>query len=306
MKTDTNRNPLRKASSLALHEALRLARLGFPTFPLGPRSKVPIKNPSLGLSRGFKDATTDPERLTTWFRTYPNANLAIAAPPGTLVLDLDIPEALDPLLSMYPSLTAAPRAQTGSGGWHLWLRAPKDIVATARIIPELGLDLRSGGRSYLVAPPSIHPKTGNPWRWVHPLTVPPAALPPIPLGLLRRLNQARTNAPIIEKDFEPPSRRPPPEDEWLRVRERKYALKELESRRKEMEGTPTGQRHNALMRHAVALTGWYRAGALEADEILNTLVPAAQKAGLPQFEAANTVRWALKRSAIAPRTLKET
>lgn len=287
-----------------LKEALRLAGLGYPVFPLAPRSKIPLKRPALGLTSGFKDASTNPEVITRWFTALPNANLAVAPPRGTLVLDFDLPDALAPFLSDYPELNTAPRSRTGSGGWHLWLRSPPDIQATTRIIPELALDLRTGGRSYLVAPPSVHPKTGNRWRWIVPLTSPPTALPVLPPRLLSRLQRYRDYDDLIDTDSPPPARIPPPADDSLRSRQRKYAQKELDSRCREMAATQPGSRHQQLFRHAVALTGWYRAGALEYEEILTNLLDAATSTGLSEREARNTIEWAIKKSAIKPRSLE--
>ena len=56
--------------------------------------------------------------------------------------------------------------RSGSGGWHLYYRHPGGVLAAnldKRGYP--GIDLKGNG-GYVVAPPSIHPDTHEPYRWV--------------------------------------------------------------------------------------------------------------------------------------------
>lgn len=65
--------------------ALAYARRGWPVFPCKPGAKEP------DTPHGFKDATTDPERITAWWRAEPGRNVAIATgAPGPDVLDVDV------------------------------------------------------------------------------------------------------------------------------------------------------------------------------------------------------------------------
>src|SRR5579859_6740619 len=68
-----------------LQAALAYACIGWPVFPCRPGQKTPAT------TRGFLDATTDPERITAWWTAVPGRNLAIATgAPGPDVLDVDV------------------------------------------------------------------------------------------------------------------------------------------------------------------------------------------------------------------------
>jgi hypothetical protein len=64
-------------------------KLGWPVFPLKPRGKRPVT------THGFKDASTDPERVAAWWRQTPDANVGIPTGPtedrgcGFDVVDID-------------------------------------------------------------------------------------------------------------------------------------------------------------------------------------------------------------------------
>ena len=67
-----------------LRQALACASRGWPVFPCMPGKKTPLTR------HGFRDATTDEQRITAWFGSHPDWNLAIATgAPGPDVLDVD-------------------------------------------------------------------------------------------------------------------------------------------------------------------------------------------------------------------------
>jgi hypothetical protein len=163
-------------TSALLRAALDYIRNGWPVFVLG-RSKRPVGNcrncqtPDLGHDRatcgcltchGFYAATTDPDRLAAMLRTVPGGLLAIrtGTVSGLLVVDVDPRNggAVDRQL-MTPTATVA----TGGGGWHLYYRHPG--TATVAALPgAAGVDIKGDG-GYVAAPPSVHPGTGQPYRW---------------------------------------------------------------------------------------------------------------------------------------------
>ena len=140
------------------------ARNGIAVFPLTPGSKVPLPG-----SRGFKDATTDPEQIQRWWAATPAANIGL--PTGQLfdVVDIDGP----------PGFLALVRAHTPDGAPLLEqlvdarvgnVRTPRGahwyVPATgqgnrAGLLP--GVDYRGLG-GYVVAPPSI--VGGRLYRWI--------------------------------------------------------------------------------------------------------------------------------------------
>jgi hypothetical protein len=151
---------------------------GWPVFVLG-RSKRPVANcvacrdPGPGHDRdrcgcltchGFYAATSSPARLAAMLAAVPGGLLAIrtGTASGLLVVDIDPRNGgqLDPGL-MSPTAAVA----TGGGGWHLYYRHPARPV-TAALPGRPGVDIKADG-GYTVAPPSVHPGTGQPYRWAN-------------------------------------------------------------------------------------------------------------------------------------------
>jgi hypothetical protein len=67
----------------ALDHALDCAARGWPVFPIKPGSKEPATR------RGFHDATTDTDQITTWWTKTPAAGIGIATGVAFDVLDID-------------------------------------------------------------------------------------------------------------------------------------------------------------------------------------------------------------------------
>jgi hypothetical protein len=176
------------ATDSLLRAALDYIGNGWPVFVLG-RSKRPVANcrpcqaADPGHDRaecacltchGFYAATTDAARLAVMLRAVPGGLLAVrtGTVSGLLVVDVDPRNggAVDRQL-MTPTATVA----TGGGGWHLYYRHPG--TATVAALPgAAGVDIKGDG-GYVAAPPSVHPGTGQPYRWTGHRTVtemPPA------------------------------------------------------------------------------------------------------------------------------------
>src|SRR2546422_1015241 len=117
-------------------------------FPLQPRAKEPLT------AHGFKDATTDPAAIDSWWADTPDANIGLhPAPSGLVVLDVDGAEGRDAAMRLglfaEPTLTAVtPR------GWHLYFRHPGFAVSNRALAPHVDVRADEG---YVVLPPSVHP-----------------------------------------------------------------------------------------------------------------------------------------------------
>jgi hypothetical protein len=160
--------------------AVELAVRGWPVHPLLPRSKKPAS------AHGKDDATTDPAVVATWWAAQPDCNIGIAVPRGYVVIDDDprngAARTLEELQVKAGALPPTLTALSGRGeGLHRWYRAP-----SGELRGELGpgLDVKLGGAGYVVAPPSLHPDTGQPYRWLE--LAPIAALPWSWAALLRK------------------------------------------------------------------------------------------------------------------------
>jgi Bifunctional DNA primase/polymerase, N-terminal/Primase C terminal 1 (PriCT-1) len=150
--------------------AIYYARKGIPVFPVhGTVEGVCTCRAKDGCTRpgkhprtrhGFKDATTDANKVAEWWEKWPHANIGIPTgkASGLLVLDVDFsPRAAAPawyVLALKHGFPATCIVRTGSDGRHMYFRYPK-----RRVIPNstgklgAGLDVRGEG-GYVIAPPS--------------------------------------------------------------------------------------------------------------------------------------------------------
>jgi hypothetical protein len=141
---------------------------------------------------GFHAATLDLARLAAMLATVPRGLLAIRTGrvAGLAVVDIDPRNGgqVDRAL-MTPTAAVA----TGGGGWHLYYQHPGGPLLAA-LPGRAGVDIKADG-GYVVAPPSVHPGTGRPYRWAGDrpvsemppalaaaLTPPPAVARPAPLS----------------------------------------------------------------------------------------------------------------------------
>jgi hypothetical protein len=140
------------SSNPTLDQALACARRGWPVFPCQPGQKTPAT------THGYRDATTDPAQITTWYTRRPDANLAIATGhPGPDVLDVDD---YGPARNGYGALAqlraagllhnAAAYLRTPGGGLHAYFTGTTQRCAH---LAAQRLDFLSAG-GYVLAPPS--------------------------------------------------------------------------------------------------------------------------------------------------------
>jgi hypothetical protein len=121
-------------------------------------------------SHGFKDATTKPTRVRSWWRDNPNYNIGVAtgAPSGVWVLDIDGLEGeatLRKLEAKHGALPQSVESVTGGGGRHVLFAMPTDGRPVRNSESKIGdnLDVRATG-GFIVAPPSVHP-SGRRYTW---------------------------------------------------------------------------------------------------------------------------------------------
>ncbi|MFE9453034.1 bifunctional DNA primase/polymerase [Streptomyces sp. NPDC006739] len=199
--------PDRQATTLALAHALSAAERGLAVIPLS-RTKLPaLRSPHRDapsapachgecgrFGHGVYDASTDPARIRELFAAAPRATgygIACGLPPHHLIgVDLDTKTGTDSSAALRElalrHLFTIPETVvvlTPSGGRHLWLTGPPDVVvpnSAGRLAP--GIDIRGAG-GYLVGPGSRtdHGVYGTAPGTAH---LPPAACPQALLRLL--------------------------------------------------------------------------------------------------------------------------
>ena len=156
------------------------------------------------------EASLNPERLRAWWERWPDANVAMPVPEGTVVLDVDTKhgdglQALANLEAEHGELPATRRARTGGGGLHIWWRLPAGVAhGNARgQLDRRYFDVRGAG-GYVIAPPSIHPETGISYAWDKDhggADAPIAEIPAWLLGLMQAKRGAeRAPRPTVPSD----------------------------------------------------------------------------------------------------------
>lgn len=154
---------LRESATAELPDAAQaLARAGLEVFPCQPGTKRPLTR------HGFYAATTDRDRIGTWWDRCPDANIGVRTGRGIDVLDID----RHGQHSGYPILAQLQRAalipawlaaiHTPSGGLHLYFATTTAQSSWSR--PKVQIDFRGTG-GYVIVPPSQittapHERTG--------------------------------------------------------------------------------------------------------------------------------------------------
>jgi hypothetical protein len=184
-----------------LDKALLYASKGLHVFPLN--GKIPMISKERG-GNGFKDGTTDVGQIKTWWAEYPDANIGIACGPSKLlVLDVDTKDnglvSYEELLQFIPDIAKGWTVRTGSGGIHVYFRYDHSSgipLKNSQSDLAPGLDTR-GVDGYVAAPPSIHPDTGEPYKWVSH----EGKLPSLPEAFFTRLNTMKSEKVMLSADL---------------------------------------------------------------------------------------------------------
>lgn len=279
------------APNAHLDAALRLAALGWPVLPMHSPSLSGDtvlcscsssacdsvgKHPHTG--HGYKDATTDPVRITRWWTDRPHANVAVATGAGcgkggVVVLDVDAGsggrETLARLESIHGVLPTTVRAHSGGGGEHLYFRLPR--VHLGNWVGALpGLDLRTTG-SCIIVPPSVH-RSGDTYRWAEGCAPWERELAEAPAWLTNELINARAARKQLGTGLAPGGTVGP--------RQVSKTTSQFVS-----HGASEGERNARLFAAACD----YRGCNISKEQAMADLGGAAQRCGLEEREISNTI-----------------
>ncbi len=181
-----------------LESALRYVARGWFIFPIKPGKKKPP------LVKWRDESSKDPDQIEKWWTETPDANIGLDCwKSGIVIIDIDDKDERDgsynwaELTSKLEINIATPTVITGTGGQHLYFRAPKDRkIKTGSDVLASGIDVRAWG-GYALLPPSIHPN-GRCYEWevTHHIDYPMMELPE---PLLQRLPRAEESRPRVSE-----------------------------------------------------------------------------------------------------------
>ena len=222
-------------------------------------------------------ATRDPRLVKEWWgNKFPGAEISLAIPAGLLVVDVD-PRAngVTPT-GLPPTRTAT----TPQGGWHHYFSVPVDAAFVGHY--GQGVDLKAGGKSYVLLPPT----TG--YAWVGTRRI--AALPNDVLNDITRGPVARREVSVSGESRYLP---------WETAT--RYGEVALENQVKAVRQARNGERNNELFRATCAIARLVAGGELQEDYAMRALYDVALETGLDQLEVVRTMESAVPRGLAEPR-----
>jgi len=171
--SDEDNDTTRPDKGYSLETGLQMGALGFKMVPIRPGAKYP------NIKEWQKEATDDEATIRGWFTNTRNGiGWAMGRQPNGMNLvtvDVDAHGAVDGTQSLTrliaennprsaASFTRTVNAITGGDGAHFVFEVPDDVEVrnTQHLAP--GIDIRGEGGQIVIAP-TIHPDTGQPYRW---------------------------------------------------------------------------------------------------------------------------------------------
>lgn len=281
------------------------ASQGVPVFPLRPGHKKPLPG-----SHGVDDATTDAATVAAWWAQHPDANIGAACGVLFDVVDVDGPGGAASLDALYPGGWPATVARVRTprpGGLHCYvptMGAPVKVGGRGGL-PK-GVDTRGAG-GYVVLPPStlveLRDAAGGidqhagvyAWEGDTPTFGPPDVSTVRACKPWRRVWD--TPVPVVAPAG--PRATLTPSQGTSR-----YGARVLDDEAATVAAAAPGGRNDALNRAA------FKVGQLVPHEIpeadaLAALADAARACGLPDAEAAATIRSGLTNGMKSPREPRE-
>jgi hypothetical protein len=147
-------------------------------------------------AHGAADATTDPIRLSWWWRRFPEANVGLATGTGfdALIVHGSVGDGARWAVIAEALRAGGPLVRAGGDSWH-FLFGPTGL-ASQRPWGLARTEWRGWG-GWVVAPPSHHPG-GAVAAWVRGLDAP---LPLLPAAVAERLEQVGPAEPLTQRIY---------------------------------------------------------------------------------------------------------
>lgn len=201
-----------------------------------------------------------------------------AASRGLVVVDVDLAKGatLDGL-DLPPTVTV----ETGGGGLHFYFRTDEEVRNSAgRLAPHV--DVRGEG-GQVVAAGSVHPETGEAYRYQDGRSPDEVEVADLPLWVSERLSQRPPRKPGASRDA-------------------RYARAALEDELRNVREAAEGTRNITLNKAAFVLGQFIGAGLLTREEVEAALLGAT---ALPPEEARATIDSGIRAGMKRPRSRPE-
>lgn len=285
---------LEAAQAKSLPQAARL-------YLLERLSVVPLQGKQARYWKAYQKERANFRDISIWEQSGQLQNIGIICgevSDNLVVIDLDGWPMMKLFTERWPALLNTFTVTTGSGqGKHLYYRLeymPRNQKLSAG--EHSGIEVRGNGQ-YVVAPPSIHPDTHQPYT----VTV---EAPIKKLYEMSAITEWLTELTAQSKPTPPPI--PIPRSKGLgggvpTGRER-WAAAALYYESRDAAGAVEGARNNQLYKSAYNLGQIVADGDLSSDQVEVVLAAAARKCGLPEGEALATIRSGLKDGLTKPRS----
>jgi Bifunctional DNA primase/polymerase, N-terminal len=143
-----------------------------------------------------KNATTDPETISRWFKDFPNANFAVITGVDSVVLDLDIRPGkngveelarLEAESGQTVPATVTVMSGSGSGAKHLYFRVPPDVALLQTPKGTKAIDFQRS-RKAIIIPGSLH-ESGHFYEYAPGFSPDDVGLAELPLWLLELMRK---------------------------------------------------------------------------------------------------------------------
>lgn len=247
-----------------LEAALSYAEQGYPVFPCKPGSKKPWTK------HGFKDATTDPEKIEKFWKKNPAANIAIPT-EGLIVVDIDTIDGMEnPWLDGDPDkqldLSNGEVQKTPRGGMHYVFRQPEGKQWGSTVSKMANkVDTRGNG-GYICVAPSVF--EGKHYKWAEGMG----------LDNNNRENLAEPAPWLVKR---------------LDALAKSDSAAKKTTKAKEGNAIPSGQRNDTL----ASLAGSMRRVGMSESEILSAITTANEERCNPPLKKGEVekIAWSIGR-----------
>lgn len=243
-----------------IEAALELASAGWHVFPVQPKGKQP-------LVRWRDESTCDPEKVSHWWSSWPDANIGIdCGKSGLTVVDYD---------GVEPPHVDTLQVKTGRGVHHYFSNGGRPVPNSASLIGDK-IDVRGEG-GYVLAPPSIHP-SGAIYEWTG------GEITTLPDDYRAKMVKEKRDVPVYSEQ--------PARHSGL------WGDKILLSEAAIMRTTGAGRRNHQLFESSLRVLSAVKGGHLDKGVAWSGMLAAAVDAGLERDEAEGTIESAWERCTV--------